>query len=865
MPVAAAAPDGPPRDLTSDLDVTSTDVGRWEVTPDDEGGWRVAWTAPDDLPVTDARPQVVLSEQVGELPAGSVLGDGVVEDRTVSLHLPGGTPPAPDALDVRLGTQVLDEPIQDAATGPDADGPARARAALAKDPGVIGSHQVVTSDYTRPGIKLPGLADPVEVVGHVEAPADASSASPLVVLLHGRHRTCADSTGRTDLVWPCPRGWKPIPSHLGFHYLQERLASQGFVTVSVSANGVNAQDGALPDGGALARARLLRAHLDLWSDWVASGARQADLSDVVLLGHSRGGEGAALAALETPLSARYRIRGLVLLAPTNLGRRATPYLPTVTVLSSCDGDVVDLQGQTYTDATAGLAAGDTSLHSSVMLVGANHDWFNSEWKADDWTGTSGPCAPGSPRRLTAGRQRQATRAYVAGAVRMLARPSVAFLPMYDGSRVSVPSAGTAVVLSHAVGAGRALRWPRTDAVPTMPTGGAQTQVCRGVAPAAPSDQACGHTAGASWSQPHWPSAPVLEPTRPAFEMSWSATGATGGLLLRRPWDVSAATALDLRTVVDPARGPVQLGVRLTDTAGRSSVVSTGTLSPLPSGGDTPGRLWAQTLRVPLKGVAVDLRTLSRITLVARSAQGRVWVLDAASTDGGLPAVPARRAPLVDLGSVTVREGDGPSVARLPYRVRGTVPAAGATVQVSGLRDLDGRVVSRPLVTIPAGTTSGTVSWPVDGNRRDSLARSLTRVTAYGVSEVVAGDANGAVTVLDDDPPPQVRVRVVRDRVSEGGTLVWVLSWRPASDYAPFVRRRLLAVRHGRGADADDLPRGFPAVSELPLATPGVRRWVVRVPIRRDGRAEPSEVVRLRVAIPQFGFSRVLRAHVRASR
>jgi hypothetical protein len=122
-----------------------------------------------------------------------------------------------------------------------------------------------------------------------------------------------------------------------------------------------------------------------------------------------------------------------------------------------------------------------------------------------------------------------------------------------------------------------------------------------------------------------------------------------------------------------------------------------------------------------------------------------------------------------------------------------------------------------------------------------------------------------VTVLDDDPPPRVRVRVVRDRVSEGRSLVWVVSWRPPSDYAPFVLRRVVPAHHGRSVSADDLRRGYPAFTEHPLASPRTVRWVVRVPVRRDGRPEPREVVRVKVAIPQYGFSAALRGVVRPSR
>ena len=101
---------------------------------------------------------------------------------------------------------------------------------------------------------------------------------------------------------------------------------------------------------------------------------------------------------------------------------------------------------------------------------------------------------------------------------------------------------------------------------------------------------------------------------------------------------------------------------------------------------------------------------------------------------------------------------------------------------------------------------------------------------------------------------------MRDRVFEGGTLKWVVSWTPPSDYTPLVRRRLLA----RGsASAADLRKQWPAYTEFALSNPRTHRWVVRVPVRRDRRAEPREVVRARVAIPQYGWRAVLRGVIRA--
>ena len=72
---------------------------------------------------------------------------------------------------------------------------------------------------------------------------------PLVLFLHGRHATCyypgPDASVTGD--WPCPEGTLPIPSHLGYRYAAEILASQGYLTVSISANGVNGQDGWVAD------------------------------------------------------------------------------------------------------------------------------------------------------------------------------------------------------------------------------------------------------------------------------------------------------------------------------------------------------------------------------------------------------------------------------------------------------------------------------------------------------------------------------------------------------------------------------------------------------------------------------------------
>ena len=264
------------------------------------------------------------------------------------------------------------------------------------------------------------------------------------------------------------------------------LASQGYATVSVRVNGINAQDDGVADAGADARATIVEAHLDHWVDLAAG--HQVDLSRVVLVGHSRGGEGVDRASIQIPLSAPYRIVGQVLIAPTDFASQTAPYVPTVTLLPFCDGDVSDLQGQKFTDFSRDLAADDTSLKSTVLVMGANHNFFNTEW-------TPGIAAGAGQRRLVRRRQRPRAAAptrsgsrqtqqqavgtvYVAGAVHLFASGDQEVLPLFDGSRATVASLGAAQTLSHAIGGGRDVRVPGAGTSRSL-TGGAETRFCRG--------------------------------------------------------------------------------------------------------------------------------------------------------------------------------------------------------------------------------------------------------------------------------------------------------------------------------------------------------------------------------------------------
>ena len=242
---------------------------------------------------------------------------------------------------------------------------------------------------------MKGFEHPVEFVGHVVEPA-LSENTPvrggIVLFLHGRAQLLLRRRGLRVGLAPAKRRPRKSLVSSDTDYIQQRLASQGYFTVSIRVNGINAQD-----EHALRRRGGTPAHCWSARTWITGPSvpleHHLDLDKVVLVGHSRGGEGVARAALQVPLSAPYRVVGAVLLAPTDFSGQAVPYVPTLTVLPYCDGDVYDLQGQRFTDGARDLVSDDTALHSSVMVMGANHNYFNSEWTPgstapswDDWSG-----------------------------------------------------------------------------------------------------------------------------------------------------------------------------------------------------------------------------------------------------------------------------------------------------------------------------------------------------------------------------------------------------------------------------------------------------------------------------------------------
>jgi erythromycin esterase-like protein len=714
----------------------------------------------------------------------------------------------PDRLEVWASSRRLDAPT----TVPRRSQPAPLRQSptLPTDPAEIGPYRTERLSYDLEPLALAGYPAPVEVRAEVTRPVDAHGRRPLVLILHGRHSTCftGGADGDSGGVWPCPEGWEPIPSHLGYRYLTDVLASQGYLAVSVAANGINGQDAWMPDAGTSARSQLLRHHLELWARWSRRGGdpwgglfrHQVAMDQVVLVGHSRGGEGINRAAIDAIGDARYRIRGLVSYGPTAFGRQVTPDVPSAVLLPACDGDVSDLQGQAYVDWSRDLAP-SVALRSAVLALGANHNYFNTEWTPglaqapawDDWHWPEDPvCGDGGSHRLSVDEQQQVGAAYTLALVRLALRREAAMLPFLDGTKVKPASIGRAEVSVSPVGGASSLRYrPEDDGVPEF-LGGMRGRECTGYVswhdPDPDEPCAAGVEEGAT---PHWQPMPRAD-TRPApmaLELLWDEPSGVVRFPLgsgRKGVDLSRDRTLDLRVANDPTAPPAALQVRLHDAAGRSAVLGTDleVVEGWP-GTDLLDRIQARTLRADLRTAGrVDLQRVTAVDLVATGGPGRVWVLDLTSARPEVTAPAPLALPRVSVATVQASEGAAGEVTTIEVEVRvegrvqtpATVwaqfePTGRSQDHVVNGVGIELRKGAKGVVATVPISFFGDDLWDPFAGERLSDGGAITLASLTGA---LTEDYLGGVTTIEDEEAPVLSVDAADVTGTEGDVLEWAL-------------------------------------------------------------------------------------------
>jgi len=216
---------------------------------------------------------------------------------------------------------------------------------------------------------------------------------PLVVIFHGASRM-----GHANIN---------ARVYAGFDYLVRQLAAEGFVALSINVNANYAfmlGEPLYTDAWAFETfdahiAALERANAGEHASHVIDLAGRVDLTQIHLIGHSRGGEIAAGLARREREAGQNRIQSIIHLATAagtfflfpddpnfdpeaDAAQFAQPDVPTAIILPEFDGDIVGLDGQGIFDEIFGAAQNQT-FANAVFLRGAGHNFFNRMIEIDD--------------------------------------------------------------------------------------------------------------------------------------------------------------------------------------------------------------------------------------------------------------------------------------------------------------------------------------------------------------------------------------------------------------------------------------------------------------------------------------------------
>lgn len=497
---------------------------------------------------------------------------------------------------------------------------------------------------------------PVQLNGVIAAPT-SEGPHPVVLILHGTHPGCPEDEGGVDR-WPCaPEDEKT--NYLGFEYLVSELAGRGYVALAPNINaeytfgfGEGIPGKRLEQLVDLHLKGLAAASSGGSEDFGVDLAGSADLSQLVLVGHSRGGEQALSMANEADMQAGEAgygpVAGVLQIAAaaTSVDPWTGSSVPLATVQSSCDGDVSSQDGQSFYE---GIRLAGSTWAASAWLEGGTHNGFNTELGKDLFPATDRPdCETLLPaedqREWLVGYSADFLAAVFAGDAQARARmgldvttPAPSELYGVEALVSYLPETSERSVLFVPAEEGD-LTTTSTDV--GVEADGVTTTFC----PKAfytvdmkPDTEPC--------QRQH-----VIVPGQPAHAVaSWETSG--GELRFDLPETLQSpgeAAVLTLRAAVSPAselneKGSAQaFTVRLTDGSGAEATVTVGTDEPalrfppgkMKSDEVVPepyftGRVPLTTIRVPLEEFSdVDLDDLAEVALVFdQSDSGTLFLAD----------------------------------------------------------------------------------------------------------------------------------------------------------------------------------------------------------------------------------------------
>jgi len=280
-------------------------------------------------------------------------------------------------------------------------------------------------------------AKSLPVNGYVWYP-EGDGPFPLALIVHGNH-------SMQDF------------SDVGYAYLGELLASRGIIFASVDENFLNFSWSDIPEGldeENDARGWMLLEHLRAWQTWNTDESnpfyKKIDTTKLALLGHSRGGEAVAHAALlnkmpyyyddaTIPLDFNYEIQSIVAIAPVDGqyepgdARTALKDINYLVLHGAQDADVMSFAGSkqyeriTFSDNT-------DYFKSGIYIQGANHGQFNTSWGDNDTGGFMPTKFLNNTPLLSKEDQEKIAQVYISAFLETTLKDNTKYKPLFTDAR-----------------------------------------------------------------------------------------------------------------------------------------------------------------------------------------------------------------------------------------------------------------------------------------------------------------------------------------------------------------------------------------------------------------------------------------------
>ncbi len=206
---------------------------------------------------------------------------------------------------------------------------------------------------------------------------DGVTDCPVMFIAHGNHEA-------------------KVPSYLGYDYLGEFLASNGYAVVSVDENVINGLYNE-NDARAVLLLENMKAIIEESDDKNSPVYNTINPDKIAIAGHSRGGEMVALAYLFNDLDVypdngnvefdyHFNISSVIAIAPS-----VDQYMPGdhavnigdvnyLLIHGSNDQDVYNMMGEKqYNNVSFSADSEEQFVKASVYILGANHGQFNTRW------------------------------------------------------------------------------------------------------------------------------------------------------------------------------------------------------------------------------------------------------------------------------------------------------------------------------------------------------------------------------------------------------------------------------------------------------------------------------------------------------